>query len=249
MAKAGTGLALAAALLGPLATAAEPSCISDAIIVFDGSASMSEPAPGTEGEPRIVSAREAMRRAMPEIAAYRRLGLVTYGPQGHPKSCDSVDLRFLPVHDAAPRIIGEVEALRPDGDTPLTSAVRRAADALDYAAKPGIVVLVTDGRETCGGSPCALGAELAAKGAGLTVHVIGFQLQPDLEGHPLFRPDNSVHKADCMAEKTGGLVVTTETVEELVEALRETLACPVVSLLDQAREGASAAASRRPAGM
>lgn len=234
MFKRTTGLALAAALLAPATAPAETSCISDAIIVFDGSASMSEPAPGTEGEPRIVAAREAMRRAMPEIASYRRLGLVTYGPQGHPKTCDSVDLRFPPIHDAAPRIVGAVDALQPGGDTPLTSAVRRAAEALDFTAKPGVVVLVTDGRETCGGSPCALGADLAARGAGLTVHVIGFRLQPDSEGHPLFRPSNSVYNADCLAERTGGLVVTTETVDELAEALRETLACPVVSLLRQA---------------
>lgn len=231
MAKAARGLMLAAALLGPAAAAEEASCAADAMVVFDGSASMAEILPGVDDAPRIESAREAMRRAMPEIARSRRLGLVIYGPGGRANGCDSVDLRFPPVADAAPRIVGAVDALRPDGDTPLTEAVRRAAEALDFTERPGVVVLVTDGRETCGASPCALGAELAARGADLTVHVIGFRLQPDLVGHPLFRPDNRVHRADCLAERTGGTVVTTETVEDLVAALRETLACPVVSLM------------------
>ena len=230
MARAATGMALAATLLGPAVVVAEPSCTADAIVVFDGSASMAEIGPGSGGEPRIVPAREAMHRAMPEIALSRRLGLVIYGPGSQRQSCRNVDLRFPPIPDAAPRITGAVDALVPDGNTPLTAAVRSAAEALEYTSRPGVVVLVTDGRETCGGSPCALGAELAARAAELTVHVIGFQLQPDQDGHPSLRPDNSFRKADCLAHKTGGQVVKTETVEELVDALRETLVCPMVSM-------------------
>lgn len=230
MARAATGMALAAALLGPAVATAEPSCTADAIVVFDGSASMAEPGPGPGDAPRIVSAREAMHRAMPGIAVSRRLGLVTYGPGSQPKSCDNVDLRFPPVPDAAARITGAVDTLEPDGNTPLTAAVRSAAEALEYTSRPGVVVLVTDGRETCGGSPCALGAELAALAADMTVHVIGFRMQPDQDGHPSLRPDNSFRKADCLAEKTGGQIVTTETVEELVAALRETLVCPMISM-------------------
>ena len=60
-----------------------------------------------------------------------------------------------------------------------------------------------------------------------------FQLQPNINGHPSFRPDNAVHKADCLAKKTGGRIVTTETVDELVTALRTTLGCPVFSCLEQ----------------
>jgi len=229
MAKPAFWMALSAVLAGPAETIAQPSCTSDAIIVFDGSASMAETSQGSDDASKIVLAREAMHRSLPEIALFRRLGLVTYGPGADPETCNNASLLFPPVADAAPLITGAVNGLEPDGNTPLTDAVRTAADALGYTERPGVVVLVTDGRETCGGSPCALGAELADKGAALTVHVIGFQLQQDHKGHPLFRPDNSIHSADCLAEKTGGLVVSTETVDELVKALNDTLACPVVS--------------------
>lgn len=227
------GMALVAALLGPVAAMAEASCTDDAIVVFDGSASMAETPEGLGGDARIILARDAMHRVMPEIALSRRLGLVTYGPGSQQKSCDNVTLRFPPIPDAAPRIKSAVDALEPDGNTPLTAAVRSAAEALEFTERPGVVVLVTDGRETCGGSPCALGAQLAAEGVDMTVHVIGFQLQPDSSGHPSFRPDNAIYKADCLAEKTGGRTLTTETVEELVAALRETLACPVFSRLER----------------
>ena len=66
----------------------------------------------------------------------------------------------------------------------------------------------------------------------MTVHVIGFQLQPDSDGHPSVGRSKGAGKADCLALKTGGRVVNTETVEELAAALRRTLACPVVSLLE-----------------
>ena len=195
---------------------------------------MSETEQGLGDQPRIVLAREAIRRAMPEIAISRRLGLVIYGPGSQRESCKNVDLRFPPIPNAAPRIVADVDRLHPNGNTPLTAAVRAAAETLDFTQKPGVVVLVTDGRETCGESPCALGTALAAKAANLTVHVIGFQLQSDTNGHPSFRPANVDYKADCLAKKTGGRVVTTETVDELVAALRKTLACPLFSRLDQA---------------
>ena len=41
-------------------------------------------------------------------------------------------------------MIAAIDALRPDGLTPLTAAVARAAEVLDYRSRAGVVVLVTD---------------------------------------------------------------------------------------------------------
>ena len=57
--------------------------------------------------------------------------------------------------DAANRSYGS-NALVPAGKTPLTSAVEQAAEVLDYRAKPGVIVVVTDGEETCGGRLASL---------------------------------------------------------------------------------------------
>ena len=46
-----------------------------------------------------------------------------------------------------------IDALRPSGRTPLTDAVAQAAEVLDFRHKPGLIVVLTDGEETCGGSP------------------------------------------------------------------------------------------------
>ena len=210
-------------------------CSADAILVFDGSASMDEISFETGPNTRIVEARQAMRRAMPGIAPYRRVGLLIYGP-GPKDACDNIELRFAPRDDAAGPVIEAVETLRPNGLTPLTVAVGQAAEVLGYRRRPGVVVLVTDGNETCGGRPCALARELRASAHDLTVHVIGFRAVVDFFSwnNPEQDPHTATTVARCLADETGGLFVTTETVDELVAALQATLGCPVIgSFSDQ----------------
>lgn len=208
---------------------ATTDCAADAMLVFDGSASMGEISFETGTITRIVEARAALRDAMPDIEPFRRVGLMIYGP-GPLGSCENVDLRFRPREDAAAPVIAAAEALRPDGLTPLTRAVEKAAEALDYQNEPGVVVLVTDGNETCGGRPCDLAQSLVATSRNLTVHVIGFRAVVDFFSwnNPEQDPTGSTTVARCLADETGGVFVTTETVDELVAALQQTLGCPVI---------------------
>ncbi|MDQ2088366.1 vWA domain-containing protein [Marimonas arenosa] len=220
-----------AAILWAGGSQAEPGCRSDAMLVFDGSGSMAEMGFNLLNEPRIFSARRALRRSVPGIAAARRLGLIIYGPGQVGGACGNVDLRFPPMPDAAPRIISEIDALRPDGETPLTEAVRMAAGVLEYKRRPGVVVLVTDGKETCGGAPCQLAAELAAEAADLTVHVIGFKVQSEhfnWPSAPVSEQSEGHTVAQCLADLTGGSYVSTETVDELAAALRQVLGCQMI---------------------
>lgn len=218
--------AIAAAVLAPFAGGAGESCTEDAMIVFDGSGSMAEIGYNAIGVPRISEARTAIRQVIPAIASNRRLGLVIYGPSGD-RTCSNTDLRFPPQWEAGPRIIADVEALLPAGGTSLTESVKRAAEALDYTRQPGTVVLVTDGKETCGGAPCALAAEIAAMAPGLTVHVIGFKVRGE---HFDWANPNvpGVTVARCLADRTGGRYVRAESVDELIGALRVTLGCNVL---------------------
>lgn len=220
-------MALAYGIETPLAQIGE--CSADAMLVFDGSTSMDEISFETGANTRIVEARQAIRRAMPDIAPYRRVGLLIYGP-GPNGPCQNLDLRFDPIEDAAGPVINAVDALRPEGLTPLTEAVRQAAEALDYRNGPGVVVLVTDGNETCGGRPCEMARALNASAHDLTIHVIGFRAVVDFFtwNNPEQDPLNATTVAQCLSDETGGLFVKTETVDELVAALQRTLGCPVI---------------------
>ena len=85
------------------------------------------------------------------------------------------------------------------GKTPLTTAVEQAANVLDFREKPGVIVVLTDGEETCGRSPCELGKELHAEAAQLTIYVIGLRVK----GFS-WTGEQSIAETECLAEQNGG---------------------------------------------
>ena len=206
-------------------------CTDDAMLVFDGSGSMAATGHNGLDRPRIEDARAAIERSMPRITPFRKVGLIIYGP-GPEDSCSNIDLHFRPQSQAAARIIAAVNNLSPVGETPLTEAVRNAADVLDSSQKTGVVVLVTDGRESCRGAPCLLAAQLAAE-KNITVHVIGFKVRGQYHQWSGQGLKHAPTKARCLADQTGGKYVSTESTDELIAALQETLSCPMIGSSSQ----------------
>jgi Ca-activated chloride channel homolog len=224
-------LALGLAFGIDAARAAEEAspCTEDAMIVFDASGSMSGNGWGYGSETagmvsRIDKVRTTLAEILPSVTRFRRVGLITYGP-GVWNQCN-VHLDVEPVENAAARIMAVIDALTPAGKTPLTSAVAQAAQVLDFRAKPGLIVVVTDGEETCGGSPCDLGKDLSAEAAQLTIHVIGLRVK-----NYTWTGEQSVVETKCLAERNRGLYLTAETQDELMQALEKTLGCPMVTKL------------------
>src|SRR4029077_19453399 len=110
------------------------------------------------------------------------------------------------------------------GQTPLTAAVAEAAEGLDFRQKPGLIVLLTDGEETCGGRPCDLCKRLHAEADQLTVDVIGLRVK----GYS-WTGEQSLLDTECLAEQNGGLYIGVESQADLVKALEKTLGCPMLS--------------------
>ena len=210
---------------GHVSWAEETGCAEPAMIVFDGSGSMAEMGFNKIDEPRIFEARRAVADALPRIAANRLIGLLVYGPGGQ-DGCSGIDLRFAPIPDAAPKVIAAVNGLEPGGETPLAEAVSHATKVLESFTVGGSVLLVTDGKETCDGAPCQLAAELA--GGPITVHVIGFKVRGEYFAFGTDENneyDNAETVSRCLADRTGGIYVGAESVEDLVAAFYKTLGC------------------------
>lgn len=217
--------ALASLAPAHVSLASKEVCAEPAMIVFDGSGSMAEMGFNKIDEPRIFEARRAVANALPEIAVQRRIGLLIYGPEGQ-DGCSGIDLRFAPISDAAPLIISAVNTLEPAGETPLTEAVSQAISVLKSSDGSGSVVLVTDGKETCEGAPCQLAAQLS--GGLFTVHVIGFKVRGNyfaFSSDDNNEYDNAETVSRCLADRTGGLYVGAESVDELIAAFHKTLGC------------------------
>ncbi len=201
---------------------ADPAtCLDDAMIVFDASGSMAGTDFNSPPTPRIAKVKQALAKVLPGVAAARKLGLIDYGP-GPYNRCDNIELQLKPQAHAAERIMAAVGGLAPAGNTPLTSAVQEAAKVLGFPGKSAVVVLLTDGEETCGGDPCGLAHLLRSKGSNLTVHVIGYRAHDSSAGFGMLQ-------SRCLADETGGLYISVDTTDELIAAFQKTLGCPVIS--------------------
>lgn len=203
------------------------NCTDNAMIVFDASGSMSGMLRTGVRVSRIDQVRAALEIVLPQVERHRNIGLIVYGPEfgadgNSNQQCRNISLRFPPIANAARRIISEVNALVPSGVTPLTDAIALAAEELRYRENPAVVVLFTDGQETCGGVPCRTVRSLLRDAAGLTVHVINYSIEDPFGIRQPFG-------ATCIADETGGLYVPVQTLEELVAAFRKTLDCPALT--------------------
>ena len=177
----------------------------DTIVVLDVSNSMWGQ---IDGVSKIEIARDVIADLVGDIDPNARFGLVAYG---HREKADCQDIELvLPVGPLdASAFSAAVNSLTPRGRTPLTDAVRQAAEVLNYQDRPSRIILVSDGLESCNADPCALAAELARGGVDFTAHVVGF----DVAGIE----DQS--QLSCLADQTGGLYLTADSTEELTAAL------------------------------
>jgi Ca-activated chloride channel family protein len=176
---------------------------------------------------RIDMVRYARGKVLPAVTRFRRVELVTYGPTHNPglfNQCGNIELNLPPTPNAAAMIMTSVQRLVPVGGTPLTRAVEQGAEVLDFHRKPGVIVVLTDGEDTCGGSPCRVAKELHAAAAKLTIHVIG------VGAKGLSQTDEErIVEARCFADYNGGFYLAPETTDDLIAALERTLSCPMVS--------------------
>ena len=154
----------ALALSTPAMLLAQTAPGPDTIVVLDVSNSMWGQ---IDGVSKIEIAREVIADLLGDIDPSARFGLVAYGHR-EKASCQDIEL-VLPVGPLeAASFSAAVYNLTPRGRTPLTEAVRQAAEVLNYRDHPSRIILVSDGLESCNADPCALAAELARGGVDLT---------------------------------------------------------------------------------
>lgn len=143
-------------------------------VILDASGSMLQ---RLDGERRIDIAKAAVTDLVSEVLPDSvALTLRVFGHR-EADSCRT-DLEIPPApldRGAAAAKVASVEAMNL-ARTPIAESLRLTA--ADIAERPGakLVILVTDGEETCDGDPAAVVAELAASGADVRVNIVGFAI-------------------------------------------------------------------------
>lgn len=147
------------------------------LLILDASGSMNAKLP--DGAARIDAAKAAVADLVASLPADARLALRVYGQRSPTSKQDCQDtalvVPFAPAGENGGAVAEAARVAKARGYTPITYALQlAAADIGKEAAASRVVVLVSDGEETCDGDPCAAARALAAADAKLVVHAIGF---------------------------------------------------------------------------
>ena len=184
-----------------------PSVAEDnLLLVLDSSGSM---AGQIDGEVKLDIARSAIGELLGKLRPTTRLGLIAYGHRREGDCGDIETIYDVGVPDGA-AVTEAIGRLRAVGKTPLSDAVRMAADQLNISESKATVILVSDGNENCGADPCELGRELAARSIDFRVHVIGFDIKSGEDAG-----------LQCLADATGGKYVAAGDATSLENAIYE----------------------------
>ncbi len=109
----------------------------------------------------------------------------------------------------------EIRAVKPQGLTPLAYALEQVQTDLTSIADPQLVLLISDGMETCEGDPVQAAQDLIALGYDLRFHVVGFDISRNVPAR-----DQLIE----IAQVTGGVYYDADSSDELRQAL--SLAAP-----------------------
>ena len=204
-------------LFGLAAVAQESSGPVNIAFIFDASGSMRA---GMEGRTRLAVAQDALTNLSAGLPPGTNASLLVYGhrlSQDDPAaSCQDIEqvIELGPV-DAA-QFESVVRGINAIGYTPISDSLQLAAQTLvDRADERNTIVLVSDGEETCGGSPCLMAQALKAANIELTVNTIGFAAD-----------DVTRQQLECIADVTGGTYFDAPDAQQLTEALEAAVAAP-----------------------
>jgi len=155
------------------------------LFLLDGSGSMMEPW-GRPNQIKITIAKSILTSIVDSLRQNDKLELAlrVYGHRS-PREANNCKDTWLEVPFKAKnhnQIIEKLKEVKPKGVTPITYSLEQAAK--DFPSSPGyrnIVILITDGIESCGGDLCATSRELQKQGVFLRPYIIGLGLRAQKE--------------------------------------------------------------------
>ena len=150
------------------------------LFVFDGSQSMLSK---WESGRKIDVARKLLIKIIDSLQYIQNveMALRIYGHQYPvpPQRCDDTKLEVPFSKNNASKIRQELRFINPKGTTPIAHSLELAGrDFPDCADCRNIIILITDGIESCDGDPCAVSLDLQKRGIVLKPFVVGIGLDP-----------------------------------------------------------------------
>ncbi|HHO55977.1 MAG TPA: VWA domain-containing protein, partial [Trueperaceae bacterium] len=133
-----------------------------------------------DGRYRITAAKDVLTSFISGLpSADLNVGLRVYGSQIsalEDNACDDTRL-FVELNGVDKGSLSQtVQDAKAIGATPIAISLLAAADDFPSDAEKRLIILVTDGEESCGGDLQAVAADLKARGFDIDIRIIGFDL-------------------------------------------------------------------------
>ncbi|MEL7185177.1 MAG: VWA domain-containing protein [Pseudomonadota bacterium] len=190
------------------------SANSGVLVILDASGSMWQK---LNDQFRIVIAREALVKLVSEtIPAGTPFAFRAFG-QKEARSCRTdLEIPLGPLDSAA--AIAKINAIEPQelSKTPIAASLEMVSQDLAGVTGERVVVLVTDGEETCDGNPEATIKKLTASGTDVRVNIVGFAID-----------EYALQKTfQRWAELGNGTYLDAQNADELAGAIRQAVDSP-----------------------
>lgn len=143
------------------------------LIIVDASGSMDDQLSGTS-QSKIDAAKAAAKQFVQ--SANDEMALMVYedcDSGGDPTSGSCKVWQDFTTSKSA--LVSKIDQIEPESSTPIANSIREGADYLYQTRGGGVIILLTDGEETCGGDPVAAAQYANSRGVDV-VNVVGFAL-------------------------------------------------------------------------
>lgn len=169
----------------------------------------------TGGKPQIESARQALIKTLQGIPDETFVALRVYGHRveqaNKTESCKDTELTVPFAKLNKEQIKTKINALAPKGYTPIALSLEKAkGDFSTEREAEKVIILLSDGEETCGGDPVAVLKKLKEEGFKVVVHTVGFNVD-----------DVTRKQLQDIASAGGGKYFDAKGADQLTKSLEE----------------------------
>src|SRR5829696_4165557 len=146
------------------------------LLLLDVSGSMNEPI--VTGGTKLAAAKRALTQVADALPPGTEVGLRVYGSKiaepksRNPKACTDTQLVMPPGPLEKSSMYRAVDSFAAKGETPIAYSMQKSVADLGAEGKR-VLVLISDGEETCAKDPCPAARRLASAGVNLQFNAIG----------------------------------------------------------------------------
>ena len=149
---------------------------------------------------RITAAKEATRLLVRSLPADVATGLVLVN------DCPAASaVGFYPPASRS-TLLAQIDRIQARGGTPLGDGIRKAAAMVDGVNRDAVIVVLSDGEDSCGVNPCLVAQQIARSKPRLKINVVDIQ---------------SEGVAHCLAQATGGRFYAARSADQIIQVTRQ----------------------------